>query len=189
MTLHQYRSRQRFSFVHVLEGLILPVFTSPFRCSPNLQHKRDMLNHLAEIKIPLMKRFDKWQAPNASSAKIRSVPESVSHTHPKKLAMSAERRNTQSRGANPPSSSSTPANTSDSQVTTNDAHTHSRTRTKGPLERHKQLVAPVLPDPADVVDVPSTKVAGASDPVNSPPFLIGKRYLSLVLLIYRRLLK
>jgi hypothetical protein len=31
-------------------------------------------------------------------------------------------------------------------VTTDDRHTHSRTRTKDRLERHKQVVAPVLPE-------------------------------------------
>ena len=132
-----------------------------------------MLNRLAEIKIPLLERFEKWQA-TTSSAQSRSVPES---THPKKLAVIAERRNTQSRntqsrGANP-QSSSTPASSSDSQVTTNDAQTHSRTRTKGLLERHKQLVAPVLPDPPGVVNVPSTKVAGASNSVNMLPLLVN----------------
>ena len=138
-----------------------------------------MLDRLAEIRIPLMGRYEQWQA-NTSFAQFRSVLESVSPPRPKK------RRNTHPRGISPPSSSSMPATSSDYQVTTDDARSHSGRRKKDRLERHKQVVAPVLPDAPDVVNVPSTKVTDTSDSVNVPLHLM---YLLLILLVYRRLLK
>lgn len=48
----------------------------------------------------------------------------------------------------------------------NDAHSHSRSRTEDRLEHHTQVVAPVLIDPPDFLNVPFTEVAGGFDSVN-----------------------
>jgi hypothetical protein len=136
------------------------------RLTQFLQHEQEMLDRLAEIKVSLLERFEQWRV-NPSSTQIQSAPESVSHMPPQQLVAG---RSIQSRDANTPTSSSTPTNSSDSQMARNGVHTGSGTGTKDFLERRK-LVETVVPpltsfgysqgrETPGVTDMP--KVAGAS---------------------------
>ena len=141
--------------------------------------QQDVLNRLAEIKIPLMERYEQWLADN-SPVSFQSAPESVSHLRPpKKLVGRAKRRSSQARHRDamlitpsvfiPATDSSSDSRT---HVASNVAHTHSRTSKSGLLDRHNKVVASVSPatsispsqspDPPDVANVPSIKVVGAS---------------------------
>lgn len=130
-----------------------------------------MLDRLAEIKLPLMERYEQWRE-NTSSARFQSTSAPVSHLPPQRPV---SRSGVQSHGADTPSSSSTPSSP-------RSRASMLRSRTPSPYrqspvsrdlgERFKEVDLPVPPlaavgssqnrEPPDVANVPSTNVASAS---------------------------
>jgi hypothetical protein len=116
-----------------------------------------MLDRLAEIKVPLMERYEQWL--ENRPVQFRSAPESVSHLRSPKIAGLAKH----------------PLNVRDAMLIP--ARSPSTLKENDWSERHKQVVAPVSPvssiesspssDPPDVSNVPFTEVGEISSSFQS----------------------
>ena len=133
-----------------------------------------MLDRLAEIKVPLMERYEQWLPVENRPVQFLSAPESVSHLRsPNKIAGLAKRR----------------ANIRDAILWEKSRH-----------ERHKQVAAPVSPvssiesSPSPVSSIDSPPSSDQSDVSNVPFTEVGEISLSKVFIAYpldlfRKLLK